>query len=69
MTEQHVESTRTTCPDCAGAGQLMAGEYYVTREMALDAGEPAMEGQLYSVEYVQCQRCEGRGTIEEEPKP
>jgi hypothetical protein len=54
---------RGKCPDCGGDGAIPIGEHFVTREMAIDAGEPAMEGKSMGIEYVQCERCEGDGFV------
>lgn len=56
------------CPDCHGEGQLIVGENFITHEMALDAGEPQMEGMHHSYVYDKCPRCEGGGLIEDENK-
>ena len=37
------------CVDCQGSGQIVIGEHLITREMALDAGEPQMEGSHFAV--------------------
>jgi hypothetical protein len=49
------------CPICEGEGRLPVGEHFVTREMALDACEPAMEGMSMGIEYAQCPECGGMG--------
>lgn len=49
------------CSECQGEGKIPIGEHFVTREMAIDAGEPAMEGSHYAYEYEECTRCEGSG--------
>lgn len=48
------EVSEVVCPDCEG-GRL-AG--VVSREMAMDAGEPSMEGQ-----EVLCATCNGDGFV------
>lgn len=51
------------CPNCDGSGVIQHECYpaqYVTREMALDAGQPELEGSQYSpsgVNIEQCQWC------------
>lgn len=42
------------CPTCQGEGRIALGEHYVTREMALDAGDLSLEGSLFEVEYGSC---------------
>jgi len=46
-------------PDCNNQGEYMTGGiHYVTREMALDACEPSMEGmEIEDFEHVQCEFC------------
>ena len=55
------------CSNCDGSGGYEAplGENFVSHEMAMDAGEPSMEGQSMGIEYglVQCQWCDERRTI------
>ena len=48
------EVSEVVCPDCYG-GRL-AG--VVSREMAMDAGEPSMEGQ-----EIPCATCNGDGFV------
>ena len=55
---------RETCPDCGGQGQVPVGEYQVTREMAMDAQNPELEGMPCGEAYDYCQRCGGEGTVE-----
>ena len=45
------------CRECGGAGQFVIGENRVSHDMALDAGEPAMEGMFHSYEYAPCESC------------
>ena len=56
------------CPDCWGEGKIEIGERRVTREMALDAGDPSMEGARMGMEYETCRLCYGTGVIED-PAP
>lgn len=52
------------CEACCGAGAVpMPHVEYVTREMALDACEPSLEGQPIQtgVEDVTCPNCNGTG--------
>ena len=51
----------TQCPACEGAGHVPLGVHYVTHDMAIDAGEPDMEGEVYETEYGACEQCEGTG--------
>jgi transcription elongation factor Elf1 len=53
------------CPECGGSGQVPIGEHFVTRDMAIDAGEPEMEGMSMGVEYDTCSTCGGYGVIKE----
>lgn len=46
------------CPECEGQGKIWAGEQPVTRAMALDAGDPSMEG-MREVLYDACPVCLG----------
>jgi len=58
------------CIECQGEGRIAIGENYVTHDMALDAGESAMEGQSMGIEYVQCSKCGGDGfTLAMQPSP
>ena len=52
------------CPECSGSGQEIIGENKVSHDMAIDAGEPEMEGMFHSNVYGECRFCEGRGFIE-----
>jgi hypothetical protein len=49
------------CPDCGGSGQVVLGERFVTRDMASDACEPAMEGMSLGPEWGPCPACDGGG--------
>jgi hypothetical protein len=53
------------CPICEGSGYVLVPvmEQYVTRDMAIDAGDPSLEGSSMRVEYeaVECRACGGRG--------
>ncbi len=58
------------CPKCEGTGQIPLGEHFVTREMALDGGDPQLEGMSMGIEYGACSNCSGDGwLIEELEKP
>ena len=52
-----------TCSHCGGRGAIPIGELFVTREMALDAGFPALEGQSLGIEWDECDNCDGAGYI------
>lgn len=51
------------CASCEGAGVICVGEYTerVSREMAMDAGMPDLEGAPFSTQYIwdQCPCCMG----------
>lgn len=57
------------CPNCDGSGCIpyqTSSRQYVTRDMAIDAGDPTLEGALYSDdewEAEQCQWCYEREQI------
>jgi hypothetical protein len=53
------------CPNCDGSGAIkIRGREIVTREMAMDAGCPEMEGSLYCEEEIeQCQWCDERNNF------
>jgi len=46
------------CKNCEG-GYIILGAHYITREMAIDVGDPRLEGQLLEYEYAQCNCCYG----------
>lgn len=48
------------CEACMGAGRIQT---FVTREMALDAGDPKLEGVS---EPFDCPKCGGTGVLNEE---
>ncbi len=54
------------CPNCDGSGGIqhqISSRTYVSKDMATDAGDPALEGSLYTDdewEAEQCQWCDGR---------
>jgi len=53
------------CPNCEGQGYFIHTRY-VTRDMAMDACEPEMEGMPIP-DRTQCQRCNGDGWIVSTP--
>lgn len=52
------------CSECQGAGRIITGEYFVTRDMAIDAGDLNLEGEHYDFDYAMCSMCEGSGFIQ-----
>jgi Zn finger protein HypA/HybF involved in hydrogenase expression len=60
------DSFEAQCPECRGEGQVPGVKHYVSREMALDAGQPEREGQTMGFEYYPCPRChEGKLKVRE----
>lgn len=63
------------CPNCDGSGVIphqVSSRQYVTRDMAIDAGDPALEGSLYTDdewEAEQCQWCYEREQVLKEDSP
>ena len=64
------------CPNCDGSGAIphqVSSREYVTKDIAIDAGDPALEGALYSGEdweAEQCQWCdEKKQALKEAEKP
>lgn len=57
------EAIRPQCAACGGSGQMVVGEYRVTRDMAIDAGDRSMEGAFYDYAYGECDACEGTGYV------
>lgn len=61
--------TMAKCPNCDGSGAvpvLVGTRQYATREMALDAGNPALEGSLVcdeEWEAEQCQWCDEKNQL------
>jgi len=53
--------TNTECSHCQGNGRIIIGEHFVTREMALAAGIPELEGTHFDFEYGKCFECSGSG--------
>lgn len=57
------------CPCCDGSGaiqKVVGSRQLVTHDMALDAGDPSLEGSVFSeaeVEVEQCQWCAERNAI------
>lgn len=56
------------CPDCQGEGKVVVGEYRVTHDMAIDAGDRSLEGAFHSYEYAPCDKCEGAGLTPPDPE-
>lgn len=61
------EEVKEVCPECGGTGQVVIGENRVSHDMAIDAGEPEMEGMHHSYVYGECLNCEGVGYIIKTP--
>lgn len=49
------------CPECMGSGEGIIGENRVTLDMAIDAGDRQLEGQLHSYAFGPCYLCGGSG--------
>lgn len=47
----------SACETCGDSGVVPIGEHRVSREMALDAGTPELEGSSMGVEYGPCPDC------------
>jgi DnaJ-class molecular chaperone len=60
--------TKKQCPYCNGQGYFAESiAHYVTRDMAMDAGDMSLEGmKIEHWEQVQCERCWGSGFVEED---
>lgn len=56
-------SKQQQCSNCEGTGQRELGEHFVTREMALDGGNPELEGASMGIEHENCPECGGDGWI------
>lgn len=67
MKKQQKEEVKEVCPECGGTGQVVIGENRVSHDMAIDAGEPEMEGMHHSYVYGECLNCEGVGYIIKTP--
>jgi hypothetical protein len=52
--------TLMKCDTCGGGGGVPVGEHFVTHDMALDAGDPAMEGASMGIEWGPCPDCAER---------
>lgn len=49
------------CPNCDGSGAIphqVSRREYVSRDMALDAGDPSLEGSLCSEEQWESEQCQ-----------
>ena len=55
--------SRIDCPVCEGDGRIAIGENFVSHDMAIDAGEPSMEGRSMGIEYAKCEACYGKGWL------
>lgn len=45
------------CATCGNEGRVPMGEHFVTRDMAIDAGDRSMEGMSMGIEYAECRDC------------
>lgn len=61
MTDPRVPEAGTPCEACYGEGYVKVW-HPITREMAMDAGEPSWEGQGMP-ERVTCEACGGAGVV------
>jgi hypothetical protein len=55
------------CEMCGGSGHEIIGENRVTQDMAIDAGDPNLEGTFHSYEYGRCTACDGTGVKSDPP--
>ncbi len=49
------------CPNCDGSGCIphqVSSKQYVTRDMAIDGGDSALEGSLYSEDQWEAEQCQ-----------
>jgi hypothetical protein len=49
------------CETCGGGGEVCIGNRYVTRDMAIEAGDRSLEGQFYGHVMGECPDCDGTG--------
>ena len=56
-------ASRKVCQECGGSGEL-TDTHYVTRDMAIDAGDRSMEGMPIDDNYP-CGNCNGTGYIDD----
>ena len=49
------------CQTCNGGGMIPLGEHFVSHEMAMDGGDPELEGQSMGIEWDRCPDCGGIG--------
>jgi hypothetical protein len=54
---REIPDHKTSCEACGGTGAVEIGRHYVTRDMAIDAGDRSMEGMEIGVEYGPCPEC------------
>ena len=59
--KRQVEEAMIQCPECEGQGRVLIAIRRVTRDMAIDACEPEMEGMEIE-ELQQCNFCGGDGS-------
>ena len=55
--EEAAVKVRADCLMCDGVGGVPLGTHVVTREMAMDAGQPEREGEIYDEEWSECEYC------------
>jgi hypothetical protein len=58
-----IKMQNSTCESCGGSGQEVIGVHLVTRDMAIDAGDPSLEGTFHSDVYEGCTSCGGTGVV------
>jgi len=49
------------CDDCDSSGQVPYGDYLITRDMAIEAGDLSLEGMSAGIKYGPCPTCNGDG--------
>lgn len=60
---EYVAKQKDRCPTCGGSGRVALEEQFVTRDMAMDAGDLALKGQSLGFEEGGCPDCNGSGRI------
>jgi DnaJ-class molecular chaperone len=63
MNTENTRSEQVQCESCEGTGQFCVGETLVSRDMAIDAECPSLEGMHYEYEFAPCPTCGGDGWI------
>ncbi len=54
---------QVACDACGGSGKFCVGETLVSRDMAIDAECPSLEGTHYEYEFARCPTCGGDGWV------